>query len=184
MITIFVGLIFVFFKTNLNFLDSGVTYYVTNLIGYLLIYLGMNELGRGNQKLLKIRPYVVVMIAHSLIFWLLNSTGNSPLTIALSTPLGVMLALVGAALMVAGMFIVFVIISQILEHVLPKTDKALLENLVNIMMLLFILSGISTYFQNSIPLVATVVMVALFVVEILFLIRYYYVFRSQDERYI
>lgn len=183
MITIFVGLIFVFFKINLSFLDSGVTYYVTNIIGYLLIYLGLNELGRVNHKLLKVRPYVVMMIAHSLIFFLLNLTGNSPLTMALSTPLGVIIAIGGAVLMIAGMFLVFVIISLILDNVILKTNNVRLETLVNMMMLLFILSGISTYFQNSIPLVATVVMVALLVIKVLFLIRYYYVFRSEDARH-
>ncbi len=183
MINIFVGLIFVFFKTNLNFLDIGVTYYVTNIIGYISIYLGINELGKINQKLLKVRPYVMIMIAHSLIFLLLNMTGNSPLKIALSTPLEVMIALVGVVFIVVGMFLVFVIISLILDNLMSKKNKELLDNLVNIMMLLFILSGISTYFNNYIPMLATVIMSALLLLEVVFLISYYYVFRSKEETY-
>lgn len=182
MINIFVGLIFVFFKTNLSFLDIGVTYYVTNIIGYISIYLGINELGKTNQKLLKIRPYVIIMIAHSLIFFLLNITDNSPLKVALSSTLEVITALVGLVFVIAGMFLVFVIISLILDNLISKVNKELLYNLVNMMMLLFILSGISTYFQNYIPMLATVIMGALLVMEVLFLISYYYVFRS-DEKY-
>lgn len=182
MINIFVGLIFVFFKTNLSFLDIGVTYYVTNIIGYMSIYLGINELGKTNQKLLKIRPYIIIMIAHSLIFFLLNITDNSPLKVALSSTPEVIIALVGFVFIIAGMFLVFVIISLILDNLISKVNKELLYNLVNMMMLLFILSGISTYFQNYIPMLATVIMGALLVMEVLFLISYYYVFRS-DEKY-
>ncbi|WP_350487359.1 hypothetical protein [Solibacillus sp.] len=183
MINIFVGLIFVFFKTNLSFLDIGVTYYVTNIIGYMSIYLGINELGKTNQKLLKIRPYIIIMIAHSLIFFLLNITDNSPLKVALSSTPEVIIALVGFVFIIAGMFLVFVIISLILDNLISKANKELLYNQVNMMMLLFILSGISTYFQNYIPMLATVIMGALLVMEVLFLISYYYVFRSKDEKY-
>lgn len=80
------------------------------------------------------------------------------------------------------MFLIFVIISLILDNLISKANKELLYNLVNMMMLLFILSGISTYFQNYIPMLATVIMGALLVMEVLFLISYYYVFRS-DEKY-
>lgn len=183
MINIFVGLIFVFFKINLSFLDIGVTYYVTNIIGYISICLGINELGKINQKLLKVRPYVMIMIAHSLIFLLLNLTGNSPLKIALSTPLEVMLALGGGVFIVAGMFLIFIIISLILENLGDITNKPQLDNLVNMMMLLFILTAISTFFQNYIPMLATVLMGTLLVVELLFLLRYYSVFRSNVETY-
>ncbi|WP_341323577.1 hypothetical protein NSQ62_08910 [Solibacillus sp. FSL H8-0523] len=163
-------------------MDIGVTYYVTNIIGYMSIYLGINELGKTNQKLLKIRPYIIIMIAHSLIFFLLNITDNSPLKVALSSTPEVIIALVGFVFIIAGMFLVFVIISLILDNLISKVNKELLYNLVNMMMLLFILSGISTYFQNYIPMLATVIMGALLVMEVLFLISYYYVFRS-DEKY-
>lgn len=182
MMNIFVGLIFVFFKTNLNFLDVGVTYYVTNIIGYISIYFGINELGKVNQKLLKIKPYVIIMIAHSLIFFLLNLTGYSPLKIALSTTLEVTVALVGVVFIIVGMFLVFVIIPLILENLISDTKKELLESLINIMMLLFILSGISAYF-NYIPMLATGFMGVLLLLEGFFLIGYYNAFLSKDEKY-
>ncbi|MER2129096.1 MAG: hypothetical protein ABS941_18390 [Solibacillus sp.] len=133
--------------------------------------------------MLKIRPYIIIMIAHSLIFFLLNITDNSPLKVALSSTPEVIIALVGFVFIIAGMFLVFVIISLILDNLISKANKELLYNQVNMMMLLFILSGISTYFQNYIPMLATVIMGALLVMEVLFLISYYYVFRSKDEKY-
>lgn len=180
MINIFVGLIFVFFKTNLNFLDIGVTYYVTNIIGYIFIYIGVNEMGKVNQKMLNVRPYVKIMIAHSLVFFLLNITGNSPLQIAFSSTILEIIALVGVVFIISGMFLVFVIISLIVTNLISKTNKVLLDNLVNIMMLLFILLGISSYFNT---MLATVIMVALLLLEGLFLISYYSVFLSKDEKY-
>ena len=182
MINIFVGFIFVFFKTNLSFLDIGATYYITNIIGYISIYFGINELGKTNQRRLKVRPHVIIMIVHSIIFFLLNITGNSPLTIALSTTLEVIVALVGVVFIMAGMFLIFVIITELMDDLTSETNKEPLYNLVNIMMLLFILAGISTYL-NFIPMLAITIMSALLLLEALFLIRYYYVFLSKKEKY-
>ncbi|MEK4129919.1 hypothetical protein NYE67_09565 [Solibacillus sp. FSL W8-0474] len=179
MINIFVGFIFVFFKTNLSFLDSGATYYMTNLIGYISILFGIIELGRTHQKLLKVKPYVMIMIVHSFIFFFLNITGTSPLTMPLSTSLAVIVAYGGLLLIVAGMFIIFAIISELLDDLNSKKNKDLLYNLINIMMLLFILAGISAYFNTF----ATTIMGTLLLLEVLFLISYYYVFLSENEQY-
>ncbi|MFD2044589.1 hypothetical protein ACFSTA_08470 [Ornithinibacillus salinisoli] len=178
MINIFVGLIFVFFKTNLSFWDIGVTYYITNIIGYVSIYFGIQELGRTNQSLLKVKPYVIIMVTHSIIFFLLNITDNSPLTMGMSTTLETIIVLVGVVFIVAGMFMVFIIIFKLMDGLTGKTNKKLLYNLVNIMMFLFILAGISAVF-NFIPMLATTIMVALFLLEITFLISYYYVFQTK-----
>lgn len=179
MINIFVGFIFVFFKTNLSFLDIGATYYITNIIGYIAIFFGIIELGRTNQRLLKVRPYVIIMIAHSFIFFLLNITGNSPLTMPLSTSLAVIIAIGGLVFIVAGMLIIFAIISELLDGLNSKKNKALLYNLINIMMLLFILAGISAYFN----ILATTIMGILLLLEVLFLVSYYYFFLSKNEKY-
>ncbi|MBD8035972.1 hypothetical protein H9635_04410 [Solibacillus sp. A46] len=177
MINIFVGLIFVFFKTNLSFLDIGATYYLTNIIGYISILFGIIELGRTNQRLLKVRPYVMIMIAHSFIFFLLNVTGNSPLTMAFSTSLATIIAYGGLLFIVAGMFLIFAIISELLDDLNSKKNKKLLYNLINIMMMLFILAGISAYFN----MLATTIMGTLLLLEVLFLISYYYVFLLKNE---
>lgn len=172
MINIFVGLIFVFFKTNLSFLDIGATYYITNIIGYISLFFGITELGRTNQRLLKVRPYIIIMIAHSFIIFLLNITGNSPIMLPFSTPLEVILAYGGLLFIVAGMFIIFAIISELLKDLHSKKNKVWLFNLINIIMLLFILAGISAYFN----MFATTIMGTLLLLEVLFLIGFYYVF--------
>ena len=179
MINIFVGFIFVFFKTNLSFLDSGSTYYMTNLIGYISILFGIIELGSTNERLLKVKPYVIIMIAHSFIFFFLNITGKSPLTMPLSTSFAVIIAYGGLLLIVAGMFIIFAIISELLDDLNSKKNNKLLYNLINIMILLFILAGISAYFNTF----ATTIMGTLLLLEVLFLISYYYVFLSKSEQY-
>lgn len=181
MINIFAGLIFVFFKTDLSFWDIGAIYYITNIIGYVSIFFGVKELGRSNQKILKVKPYVIIMIAHSFIFLLLNITDNSPLTMGMSTRLETIIVIAGVVFIVAGMFMVFVIISQIMDSLTSDMSKKVLYNLVNIMMLLFILAGISAIF-NFMPMLATTIMGALLLLEVLFLISYYYVFLNENEK--
>lgn len=182
MINIFVGLIFVFFKTNFSFWDIGATYYITNIIGYVSIFFGVNELGRTNQRILKVKPYVIFMIAHSIIFFLLNITDNSPLTMGMSTMLETNIVLVGVVFIVTGMFMVFIIIYQLMDALTSNRSKKILYNLVNFIMLLFILAGISAIF-NFIPMLSTTIMGALFLLEVLFLISYYYVFLTKNEKH-
>ncbi|MUV38804.1 hypothetical protein JNUCC1_02675 [Lentibacillus sp. JNUCC-1] len=177
---IFGGLIFIFFKTNFSFWDIGVIYYITNFIGYVLILYGVNELGRSNQRILKVRPYAIFMIAHSMIVFLLNVTGHSPLTMAMSTTLQSIIALTGAVFVAAGMFMTFIIIFQLVEGLTGNMSEKLLENLITIMMLVFILAGI-TSILGLMPLLVSNIMGALLLLEVLFLIRYYYVFLGRNE---
>lgn len=181
MINIFVGLIFVFFKTNFSFWDIGAIYYITNIIGFISILFGLNELGRKSLSILKVRPYVIIMIAHSMIVFLLNITGNSPLTMGMSTMLETMIVLTGLVFVVAGMFMVFIIIFQLMDGLTSSMNKKILYNLVSIMMFLFILAGINAVF-NFIPVLETTVMGALLLLEVLFLIIYYFVFLTKTEK--
>ena len=92
------------------------------------------------------------------------------------------LCCVGLELSWVGLFLIFVIITELMDDLTSETNKEPLYNLVNIMMLLFILAGISTYL-NFIPMLAITIMSALLLLEALFLIRYYYVFLSKKEKY-
>ena len=69
------GLMLVFFKTNLYFIDMGSVYYATNILGYGLMYLGVRDLKAGNEKMAKVQPLVLLMICHSVFFFALNSYG-------------------------------------------------------------------------------------------------------------
>ncbi|MEC5425764.1 hypothetical protein QGM71_20045 [Virgibacillus sp. C22-A2] len=185
MVNIFFGLIFVFFKTNLSFLDIGAIYYLTSIIGYMSIFFGIRELGSKNQKLIKIKPYIIFMIYHSIVFFFLNITENSPLTIALSTSLGTFISLVGLGLIIVGMFMIFIIIFLLIECLNDKTSKTfnnkLLYNLTNIMMLTFVLAGVSSIF-NFIPMLVNTLMGVLLLLEVLFLISYYNVYFVKNEK--
>lgn len=181
MINILVGLIFVFFKTNFSFWDIGAIYYITNIIGYISILFGINELGRKNPSILKVKPYVIIMIAHSIIVFLLNITGNSPLKMAMSTMLETIIVLTGLVFVVAGMFMVFIIIFQLMDGLPDQMYKKLLYNLVSIMMFLFILAGINAIL-DIIPVIVTTAMGALLLLEVLFLISYYFIFLTKTEK--
>ncbi|CEG27170.1 hypothetical protein [Bacillus sp. B-jedd] len=183
MLNIFVGLIFVFFKTNFSFWDIGPTFYITNIIGYVLIFFGLNELERTNQPILKAKPYVIIMIAHSMIFFLLNITDHSPLTMGMSTTLEQIIVLAGVALIMAGMFMVFIIIFQLMDGLTSNMNKEVLYNLVTIMILLFILAGIDAFF-NFVPTLSTIIMGALLLLEVLFLFCYYNAFVIKNEKLI
>ena len=184
MIQIFVGLIFVLFNTNIYFWDIGVTYYITNIIGYIFLFFGINKLSSTNQRLLKVRPYVIIMFAHSIIFLLVDITGHSPLTMGMSTMVMTITALIGAAFIAAGMFMIFIIISELMKDFTSEKNeknKDQLNILVSIMMLLFIFAGISA-FLDLIPMLTPIIMGALFLLELVFLIRYYNVFLAKNEK--
>lgn len=182
MLNIFVGLIFVFFKTNFSFWDIGMTFSITNIIGYVLIFFGLNELGRTNQTVLKARPYAIIMIAHSIIFFLLNITDHSPLTMGMSTTLEQIIVLSGAALIAAGMFMVFIIIFHLMDGLTSNMNKEILYNLVIIMIILFILAGIGAIF-NFMPTLSKTIMGALLLLEVVFLFYYYNAFLSKIKKH-
>jgi hypothetical protein len=173
---IFIGLIFVFFTTNLYFLDIGSVFYATNLVGYLSIFAGIKELEKEYKKVSQIKPYVVFMIIHSSLFFILNSTGNSPGNIALTTSLGVITALTGLGIMIVGMFIIYYIIGLLLEAFRHETKEYLnfknLYVLLNAMLLISFFACTSFIF-NVIPILAESFMLILLVSKILFLLFFY-----------
>ena len=177
MLNILIGLLFVFSKSNLEFLDIGISYYLTNIIGYLLIFFGIRELGLEYEKVRKAQPYAVFMIFHSILFLLLNITGNSPLMMPLESYL-VIIALTGLAFVIAGMFMIYVIISILLESLKVEFSTRKLRALCSAMMMTFILTGI---FYFLIPDLAQVLMAILLFFNILFLFGFYLVFLRSKE---
>lgn len=180
MINILFGLLFVFSKSNFNFLDIGIAYYFTNIIGYLLLFWGLRDLGREYEKVLKAKPYVIFMVFHSILFFLLNITGNSPLTMPLESYLAI-ISLVGLGFVIAGMFMVFVIISILLENLKVEFSTRRLRALCSAMMMTFILAGIFYFF---IPDLAQTLMGVLLFFNVLFLFGFYIVFLRNKERMI
>ena len=109
------GLILVFFKTNLYFVDMGFFYYATNILGYGLMYLGVRNLKAGNQQMGKVQPLVLVMIFHSVFFLVMNGTGYSAGSIPLSTGAEFALSMSLLALAVAGMIMIPFILSAFIS---------------------------------------------------------------------
>lgn len=176
MINIFIGLLLVFCKTNLSFIDIGATYYITNMIGYIAIFFGIKELGTENKQFIKAKLYTAFMIFHSVLFILLNITENSPVTMALSTTLGMVISYLGLGFIIVGMFMIIYIIYLLIEGFKNELSNAFtlrkLDYIANIMVLAFLLAAISFIF-NFIPMLAETLMAVLLLLKILFLVFYY-----------
>lgn len=178
MINVLVGLLFVFFKPNFEFLEIETAYYLTNIIGYLLLFFGVQELGRQYEKVLKAQPYVIFMIFHSIFFSLLNISGNSPLTMPMDSRLAIV-SLAGLGFVIAGMFMVFVIISFLIEGLQAEFSTRRLSMVVVSMMMTFALAGLCYFF---IPEIAPILMSVLLVLNVVFLFGFYKVFIRNHER--
>ncbi|WP_203333603.1 hypothetical protein [Planococcus beigongshangi] len=178
MINVLFGLLFVFFKPNFEFLDIGIVYYLTNIIGYLLLFLGVRELGRQYEKVLKAQPYVIFMVVHSIFFFLLNISGKSPLTIPMDSRLAIV-SLVGLGFAIAGMFMVFVIISFLIEGLQIEFPARRLSMVVVLMMMTFAFAGLCYFF---IPGIAPILMSVLLALNVIFLFGFYNVFIRNNER--
>ena len=174
------GLLFVFFKPNFDFLDIGVAYYLTNIIGYLLLFIGVRELESVYEKVLKAKPYVLFMVGHSIFFFLLNISGNSPLTLPMDSYLATV-SLIGLGFIIAGMFMVFVIISILIEGLQVEFNTRKLSIVTVLMMLTFALAGLCYFF---IPVIAQILMSVLLFLNVLFLVSFYSTFLRNRERII
>ncbi|AJD90324.1 hypothetical protein JMA_10070 [Jeotgalibacillus malaysiensis] len=176
---IFFGLLLVFLKLNINFLDISLTYSLSNLIGYVLIFLGVKELSKKYNQVEKIQPLVGFMVFHSLAFLILNASGNSPLLLPLDSYLAV-ISYAGLAFVIAGMFIVYVIISRLIEAL--EEEKGVtshtkrLKKLTVIMMLAFVVLGMLYFLFSALPGISQMLMGVLIMLQIIFLIEFYNTF--------
>lgn len=177
MLNIFIGLTFIFFQTNLHVVDINPLYYATNVIGYISVFAGVKELATGNEKLLKIKPYIAFMMFHSAIFFLLNLTGYSPLTLALSTTLNTMIALFGFELIIVGKFLAFYIIYLLFNSIRYELSKIVnlktFDFLFSTMVLSLVIACI-TFVFNFIPTLSSLMVGSLLISKFLFLIWIYF----------
>lgn len=73
MTKLLVGIIFIFFKTNLYFTDTTVVYYLTNLIGLLFVISGVLRISTNADKNLNSKKYIFVFLALGNIFYLVKN---------------------------------------------------------------------------------------------------------------
>lgn len=174
--TLFFGLLLIFFKTNMNFIEIGIVYYFTNIIGYFLIYLGIKNVGGKYEKLNKLKPLAIVMIIHSLIFLVLNITNNSPVTMPFSGDLTLVIVLFGTALIIVGMFVIYYVIHTLMETFkyehseIPGIKK--MSQLNTAMAIVFIFTGFS-FFINYILIISAILMSGLLILQVIFLVYFY-----------
>ncbi|REB09584.1 hypothetical protein DVB69_01885 [Sporosarcina sp. BI001-red] len=170
------GVLFVFAKFNLQFLDTDFLFYITNVIGYSLMYVGLRSLGREITAIRSIQPFVLVMIVHSIGFALLNGTGHSIKTISLSTGIGTIFALSLVTLAVAGMIMIFYIIQKLFLAIRNNEDEftsysniSSLEKFPALLLILLTITGILFF---TLPAAAHVSMMLLLVAELFFILYF------------
>ncbi|MGG0642565.1 hypothetical protein ABE021_01300 [Sporosarcina gallistercoris] len=164
------GVVLVFVKTNLQLLDTGVFYYVTNAAGYLLIHTGIRQLREEIPGARRLLAYVLVMVLHSVGFAVLNGTGHSIRTIPLSGGVNTMTALILTLLAVVGMAMVFYILHEVLEAVRSKENATFPEvgSLEKVPGLLLILMVITCVLFFTVPSAASFLMIVLMAAELVF----------------
>lgn len=164
------GVVLVFIKTNLQLLDTGVFYYVTNAAGYLLIYIGIRQLRVEIPEVRRLLTCVLVMVIHSAGFAVLNGTGHSIRTIPLSGGVNTMIALTLTLLAVVGMAIIFYVLHEVLVAVRSKEKNAYSEvgNLEKIPGVLLTLLVITSVFFFTVPSAASFLMIILLASELVF----------------
>lgn len=165
------GLLLVFVKTNLDFIDTGSVYYATSILGYGLIYLGVRDLKAGTEEMSKVQPLVLVMIFHSIFFFILNSTGHSAGSIPLSTVAGFALSISLLALAVAGTIMITFILSLFISAMSSRLSSiSRLERLVGLMLGCMVLASILFF---TIKPLAYFSMGVVLLVQLLYVFRYY-----------
>lgn len=166
------GVVLVFVKLNLQFIDTGVFFYVTNTIGYILIYSSIRTYYQSLQGVKRMQTLVFFMIIHSIGIAALNGTGNSLKTIALLTWLDEVFAIILLLLSVIGMFMIFYILDQfILALRKERNSTSILSSISNfeipigLLVLLLIISGVLFFI---LPTLSNIFMLILLIGELLF----------------
>lgn len=179
---IFIGLIFVLFKQTLQFWDDSFLFYLTNVIGYCLILFGLYQINKNNEASAQARAASILMLLHSIFFFILKGLGYSPLTSDLSSFFSKILAYVGSFLLVAGIFLMYIIILQIMEAISGEKKPGHLYYLINIMIIIFLIShvSISTGLLSNLE---HVFMFILLIGHIYFLISFYIIYLSSKRQY-
>ncbi|MBM7578704.1 hypothetical protein [Jeotgalibacillus terrae] len=179
------GIFLVFFKTNTSFLDIGIVYSLTNLIGYIMIFFGLKELERRYEVITRAQSVVILMILHSVTLFLLNATGNSPLEIPIDSYTAI-LAAAGLVFVVGGMFMIFVVISQLLRVFEHGAGAQFYVRRLNVicaaMMTVFVLAGLSYFLFQMTPGVAQVWMAVLLLLKVVFIASFYSEMIRHKER--
>ncbi|MDW0109406.1 hypothetical protein [Sporosarcina aquimarina] len=170
------GVLFVFAKVNLHFFDTGVFFYSTNIVGYLLIYLGLKKIGYFSKNNKKMQLIILLMMIHSVVFTLLNGSGHSIQTIEMSTAFGSLTALTVLVLAAIGNVMIFYILHQFILSVRNnQSDDIFHSNIASLEIfaaLLFAFGIVTGALFFIIASVASISMILLLAAEIVFIVKF------------
>lgn len=168
------GVFLVFVKANLQLLDTGAFFYVSNAAGYLLIYAGIRLLREEIQELRRLAPYALLMVLHSVGFAVLNGTGHSIQTIPLSGSSATIMAVSLALLAVAGMGMIFYILHEVIKAVRGDERSTFPEvgSLEKMPVMFFILLVVTCVLFFAAPSAASILMIVLLSAEVMFIVSF------------
>lgn len=163
------GVLLVFVKADLQFIDTGVFYYITNAIGYIFMYSSMKTFFQSLPGVKRIQGLILLMIIHSIGFSILNGSGNSLKTIALLTQLDQILAILLMSFSIIGMFMIFYILNLFIVALCKEQYSFSIrkyEKMLGLLALLLIIGGVLFYISS---VLSSVIMLILLIGELLFI---------------
>lgn len=170
------GVLLVFAKVNLHFFDTGVFFYSMNIVGYLFIYLGFKKIGYATENNKNLQLLVLLMMIHSVVFTLLNGSGHSVQTIAMSTASGTLTALTVLLIAAIGNVMIFYIIHQFIISVRNnQSGDAFHSNIASLEIfaaVLFAFGIVTGALFFTIASVASISMILLLAAEIVFIVNF------------
>jgi len=167
---ILAAFVLIFFKINLRFIDHSFFFYMTNLVGFFMVYMGIKSIGE-DPVLKKMKPYVHIMVFHSFLFTILMAFGISYDSLLLSDFYYtvwslVILAMVGMVLTLR----IFILFTKYLKDNLnlEKKKSLFIDRLVEWVVLTFILAGIGFWIPEirSFTMIMHLLVLAFLVIQL------------------
>lgn len=165
MTKIFIGLLFIFFNYSIE-INGMVIGLIPSFVGYILIFIGINEVSYLSEYFQRTKPFVIGMFLYSVILYLMD------LTLGNSQNLSVPMLFVGIAALIAFYYITYLIIAGIRE--VEGKHQCELNGLVLYRRWgLVVVFNVLSYFGVVSLSILYIAVCALLVVQIMFLVSFY-----------
>lgn len=162
--TIFWGFLFVFldYSTDLNGVVIG---FLPDFVGYILLLMGLREIGQLNDRFVSVRPWVVGAAVFSAVLYVLEMVSAS----VQMQLIGFLLGMIGVVL---SLYISFQIVTGITELEAERDWYLRGQPLKTVWKYLAVLHGVA-YLLNWIPVLNVMCFIAVVIVTICFLLFFY-----------
>lgn len=175
MTKIFIGLLFISFNYNLE-INGMLIGLVPSFVGYLLIYLGLNELTDQSERFQRVKPFVVGLFLYWSILYIMD------LIIGKVQEITVTMIFVEIAAVIAYFYTLFSIICGLQDIEYAQSCDLYGEKLYKLWNYLIIVN-IATYLGVFLPILLYLGIIASFVLNIVFLITFNKAKNNYNQRF-